>query len=42
LVWQPRTQWQISTALHQIARNANVEKLDYVSNQLSLTAQFSY
>jgi exopolysaccharide biosynthesis operon protein EpsL len=41
-VWQPRTQWQISTALHQIARNTNVEKLDYVSNQLSLTAQFSY
>ena len=40
--WQPRSQWQINTALHQIARSTNAPGLDYTSNQISLSAQFSY
>jgi exopolysaccharide biosynthesis operon protein EpsL len=42
LAWQPRTQWQISTALHQVSRSTNVPGLDYISNQLSVSGQFNY
>jgi exopolysaccharide biosynthesis operon protein EpsL len=41
-VWTPRTHWEISTAVHQIARNTNVPDLDYTSNQLSVSGQFNY
>lgn len=42
LVWTPGKQWQISTVLQRQTRGSDLAGQDYSSNQLSLTAQFSY
>ena len=42
LVWTPGTQWQISAALQQQAHNSNRSGQDYTSQQVSLSAQYSY
>jgi hypothetical protein len=42
LVWTPGTQWQISAALQQQAHGSTLIGQDYSSQQVSLTAQFSY
>lgn len=40
--WQPRSQWLVSLALQQIVRDSTLDALDYSSNQISLSGQFSY
>ncbi len=42
LVWTPGAQWQISAALQQQAHGSSLVGQDYRSQQISLTAQFSY
>ena len=42
LLWTPGTQWQISAALRQQAHGASQPGLDYHTQQVSLSAQFSY
>jgi hypothetical protein len=41
LVWTPGKQWQVSTTLQQSSGTSQYQP-EYVSNQLSLSAQFSY
>jgi hypothetical protein len=41
LVWSPGRQWQISTTLQQ-SSGSTPDQQNYTSNQLSLSAQFSY
>lgn len=50
LVWTPRQQWQVRTTLRQISGNTDMQVpgypalagANYVSNQISLFAQFTY
>jgi hypothetical protein len=42
LVWTPGTQWQISAALQQQSHGSALANQDYSSQQISLSAQFSY
>lgn len=40
--WQPRTAWLVVAGLHQIARQSSLAALGYTSNQLTLSAQFTF
>jgi hypothetical protein len=42
LVWTPGTQWQISGAVQQQSFDSSLANQDYRSQQVSLSAQFSY